>query len=308
MSKVGVNGAIWKHTHKKAQRRNGVISDFGFWSLSLTLNISVNFLPNIKIRNNFEICSSWGFWNCLCTVPKTDFFSPFILKQIRPFSFGSKEKPPNPTKKFGMALWNFLDFFCRLPYNNDELNHEQSTEVIWSLLELFFGWQMSSLLVALDQTSSNSWTKIWREIIFAAVDVAAVDVGCDGVDLLASRLTASRSRSGKVNAGHTGVLSHGERGIRFRNIDVETLWSTWVQTASFLRKACGADVVIQELAKLHYHGAHPFVRIISLWKCPSNHTNIGQIITRSGSSWTEILGIFWGCQATEGNVCSAPTG
>ena len=186
-------------------------------------------------------------------------------------------------------------------------NHEQSTKVIWSLLKLFFGWQMSCLLVALHQTSSNSWAEIWGKIILTTIDIAAVNEGSDGVDLLSSRLTTSRSWSGKVNTGHARILSHGEGWIWFGNIDVEAFRSAGIQTASLLRKAGGANVMIQELSKLHDHAAHSLVRIVTFRKCSSNHANVGQVISRPGASGTKVLRVLRSSQATEWNICCSPT-
>ena len=167
---------------------------------------------------------------------------------------------------------------------------------------------MSCFLVALHQPSTNSWAEIRGHVIFATVDVATVNEGGDGVDLLPPRLAASGSWSGKVYAGHTRVLSHAEWWIWFRNIDVEAFRSAWIQTASLLRKAGGANVMIQELSKLHDHAAHPLVRIVTFRKRSGNHADVGQVIAGSGASGSEILRVFWSCQSAERDISCPPTG
>ena len=138
---------------------------------------------------------------------------------------------------------------------------------------------MSGLNVTLHKTTSNTRPEVTGHIIFTAVDVAAVNEGCDGVDLLSARLTTSWSGASKVNAGHAGVLPHGEGWVSFRNVDVEALWTMRVETTPLLREAGAADVVVQELTELHHHAAHPLIRVVTLRKGSSHHTNIGKIIT-----------------------------
>ena len=52
-----------------------------------------------------------------------------------------------------------------------------------------------------------------------------------------------------------------------------------VETTSLLRKAGGADVMVQELAELHHHAAHSLIRIVTLRESSGHNTNIGQIVT-----------------------------
>ena len=112
---------------------------------------------------------------------------------------------------------------------------------------------MSRPLVALHEAAAHPGPQVAADVLLAPVDVAAVNEGGDCVDLLPPRLTAGWPRPGEVNAGHARVLSHRKRGVRLRDIDVEALRPPRIQTASLLRKAGGADVVIEELTKLHHH-------------------------------------------------------
>ena len=80
-----------------------------------------------------------------------------------------------------------------------------------------------------------------------------------------------------------------------------------VETASLLRETGAADVVVYELTKLHHHARHSLVRIVTLGKCSSHNSDIGQVISWSRTSGLEVLGVFWSSQATEGNVCCTPT-
>ena len=148
-------------------------------------------------------------------------------------------------------------------------------------------------LSALHQSPAHPGPQVTANVLLAAVDVAAVDEGGDCVDLLSPRLTAGWPRPGEVNAGHARVLPHRERGVRLRDIDVEALRPPRVQTASLLRKAGGADVVIEELTKLHHHGAHPLIRVISLWEGPGHHPDIGQVITWTRAPGSKVLRIAW---------------
>ena len=150
---------------------------------------------------------------------------------------------------------------------------------------------MSWPLVALHEAAAHPGPQVAADVLLAPVDVAAVNEGGDRVDLLPPRLTASWPRPGKVNARHARVLSHRERGVGLRNVDIEALGPSGVQAASLLRKAGGADVVVEELTELHHHRADPLVGVVSLGEGPGHHPHIGQVITGTRAPGSKVLRI-----------------
>ena len=84
------------------------------------------------------------------------------------------------------------------------------TQVIRWTSQLFFSWKMSWLLVVLHQPASGPRPQHRADLLVAAVDVAAVDEGRDGVDLFPARLPTGWTRTREVYTGYTRILSHWE--------------------------------------------------------------------------------------------------
>ena len=165
---------------------------------------------------------------------------------------------------------------------------------------------MPRLLVVLHQPAPGPLPQDRADLLVAAVDVAAVDEGRDGVDLFSARLATGGTGAREVYTGYTRILSHWEGGIRLGHIDVETLGSAGVQTAPLLGETGAADVVVQELPQLHHHAAHSLVRVVPLREGSSDNPNVGQIVAREGTSRGEVMRVLWSHKATEGDICSAP--
>ena len=84
------------------------------------------------------------------------------------------------------------------------------TQVIRWTSELFFSWEVAGLLVILHQPAPGPSPQHLPDLLVAAVDVAAVDEGRDGVDLLPPRLATGGPRAREVDTGYTRILSHWE--------------------------------------------------------------------------------------------------
>ena len=76
--------------------------------------------------------------------------------------------------------------------------------------QLFFSWKMSWFLVVLHQPAPGPSPQDRADLLVAAVDVAAVDEGRDGVDLFPARLATGGTRPREVYTGYTRILSHWE--------------------------------------------------------------------------------------------------
>ena len=76
--------------------------------------------------------------------------------------------------------------------------------------ELFLGRKVAGLLVILHQSAPGAGPQRLRDLLVAAVDVAAVYEGRDGVDLLPAGLAARGAGSREVYTGYTCILSHWE--------------------------------------------------------------------------------------------------
>ena len=66
--------------------------------------------------------------------------------------------------------------------------------------------------------------------------------------------------------------------------------------------------MVQELTKLHHHAAHPLVGVVPLGECSGNHTDVGKVIPRKGTSGSEVMRILWSHQTTEWDICGPPVG
>ena len=181
-----------------------------------------------------------------------------------------------------------------------------NTQMVRGLLELLLGGQVAGPLVALHQAAAHPGPEVPRQVLLAAVHVAAVDEGGDGVDLLAPRLAARGPRPREVDAGHAGILPHGERRVRLGHVDVEALGPAGVEAAPLLGEAGGADVVVEELAELHHHAAHALVGVVALGEGAGHHAHVRQIVARRRASGSEVMSVAWRRQSTEGDVCRAP--
>ena len=84
------------------------------------------------------------------------------------------------------------------------------TQVVRRPSELFFSGKMSRLLVVLHQPAPGPGPQDGPDLLVAAVDVAAVDEGRDGVDLFSARLATGGTRTREVYTGYTRILSHWE--------------------------------------------------------------------------------------------------
>ena len=180
------------------------------------------------------------------------------------------------------------------------------TEVIRRPSELFLSRKVARLLVILHQSAPGPGPQHPGDLLVAAVHVAAVYEGRDGVDLLPAGLATGGAGAGEVYTGYTCILPHWERRIRFGHVDVKTLGSTWVETAAFLRETGAADVVVQELAELHHHAADPLVWVVPLRECSSNYSNIGKVVPRKGAAGSEVMGILGSHQTSEWDISGPP--
>ena len=174
--------------------------------------------------------------------------------------------------------------------------------------QLLLGWKVAGLLVVLHQPAPDPGPQHLGNLLVAAVDIAAVYEGRDGVDLLPARLATSRAGAREVYTGYTCILSHWERGIGLGHVDVETFGSTWVEAAAFLRETRAADVMVQELAELHHHAAHSLVGVVPLGEGSSNHTDVGKVAPMEGTAGPEVMRIFGSHQTTEWDISGPPVG
>lgn len=172
--------------------------------------------------------------------------------------------------------------------------------------QLLLGWKVAGLLVVLHQPAPDPGPQHLGNLLVAAVDIAAVYEGRDGVDLLPARLATSRAGAREVYTGYTCILSHWERGIGLGHVDVETFGSTWVEAAAFLRETRAADVMVQELAELHHHAAHSLVGVVPLGKRSGNYPNVWKVVPRKGTAGSKVMRILWSYQTTEWDICGPP--
>ena len=64
--------------------------------------------------------------------------------------------------------------------------------------------------------------------------------------------------------------------------------------------------MVQELAQLHHHAAHPLVGVVPLGEGSGNDAHVGKIVARKGTSRGEVMRVLGGHQATEGDVRGTP--
>ena len=69
---------------------------------------------------------------------------------------------------------------------------------------------MAGLLVILHQPAPGPSPQDLPDLLVAAVDVAPVYEGRDGVDLFPARLATGGARAREVDTGYTRILSHWE--------------------------------------------------------------------------------------------------
>ena len=124
-----------------------------------------------------------------------------------------------------------------------------------------------------------------------AVDLRAVNVGCDGVQLLSDSWTgAVRGGSDKL------VTSLGKSRVGERNRDGETLGGEARSVAAVQPPGLQidfrgeADVVVQKLTKLHQHHSKPNMpRVILYSKCINSYSFIDGVTIML---WRALLSVL----------------